>query len=155
MKTGSRTAPHGETAGGRTAREAPAVEGGCFCNLVRYRIEREPIRVLNCHCTMCRRASGAPYVTWMTVPAAGFSFTRKRPFRFDSSSRAERTFCDECGTPLTFQYKAHRETMDVTVGSLDAPERFAPTMDIHTRSHVRWVPLDPGLKRHDGTFTDE
>ncbi len=152
MKTGSKPARGSDKAGGRKGRNAAAVEGGCFCNLVRYRITGTPLRIVNCHCTMCRRASGAPYVTWISVKSSSFSFPKMRPVHFSSSSRAERSFCDHCGTPLTFQYKADRATLDVTVGSLDEPDQFVPTMDIYTRSHVRWVPLAPGLKRYEGTI---
>jgi len=139
----------------RAAARKASIEGGCFCNLVRYRITGTPLRILNCHCTMCRRASGAPFVTWITVRARNFSFTKMRPIEFESSSKADRTFCDQCGTALTFQHKADRRTIDVTVGSLDDPERFVPTMDIHTQSHVPWVPLNPTLKRYDGSISDE
>ncbi len=43
-------------------------EGGCFCGSVRYRAEAEPLRVMHCHCTICRRVSAAPVVTWIAFP---------------------------------------------------------------------------------------
>ena len=36
-------------------------EGGCLCGAVRYRAISSPIRGVICHCSMCRKHSGAPY----------------------------------------------------------------------------------------------
>ena len=131
-------------------RGAGRVEGGCLCGLVRYRVKGKPLSIVNCHCVLCRRVSGAPFVTWLTLNAKDLTFTKMLPVRFPSSSKADRSFCEQCGTPITFQYRARRKFIDVTVGSLDAPERFVPTMNIYMRSHIRWVPLDKSLAQHDG-----
>ena len=45
------------------------IEGGCFCGSVRYRFPTNDYRSSNCHCSMCRSISGAPYVAWMAVPS--------------------------------------------------------------------------------------
>lgn len=127
-----------------------SVEGGCLCGLVRYRVKGRPLSIVNCHCVMCRRASGAPFVTWLTLNAKDLIFTKMLPARFPSSSKAERSFCDQCGSPITFQYQARRKFIYVTVGSLDDPGKFAPQSDIHTASHVPWVPLDKSLAQYDG-----
>ena len=36
-------------------------EGGCLCGAVRYRAIAAPIRAVICHCSMCRKHSGAPF----------------------------------------------------------------------------------------------
>ena len=43
------------------------LEGGCLCGALRYRIDGSPRVVSHCHCGLCRRVSGAPFVTWLTV----------------------------------------------------------------------------------------
>ena len=55
------------------------IEGGCLCGAIRYRIEDGEHPAANCHCTLCRRASGAPFVSWLVVPEAAFAFTRGEP----------------------------------------------------------------------------
>src|SRR6185436_19306041 len=90
--------------------------GGCFCGAVRYRI-RGAIEVVHCHCSICRRTSGAPVVTWATVASDGFELTRGEPAELRATSKARRTFCSRCGTPLTFQLDAKAESIDVTVAS--------------------------------------
>ena len=126
--------------------------GGCFCGALRYRIETVVDDVTHCHCGICRRTSGAAFVTWVTIPAASFGFTAGEPAALDSTPRARRTFCRICGTPLTFQYRATPESVDVTVGSLDDPNAIAPTAHIWTSSQLRWLHVEDDLPRHrEGT----
>jgi GNAT superfamily N-acetyltransferase len=121
------------------------VTGGCCCGAVRYRIEAPLLDVAHCHCGTCRRASGAPLVTWVTVPASAFAVTAGTPATFAASARAERAFCGACGTALTWRGHASPDTIDVTVGSLDAPESVVPTMHIWTSRRLSWLRVDDQL----------
>ena len=123
------------------------LEGGCYCGLVRYQISGKPMGVVHCHCGMCRRSAGAPVVTWLLVKRDNFHWIRMQPVFFSSSSRAERSFCDRCGTSLTFQYKARRDAIDVTASSLDEPEQITPQSHVYTESQLDWMQMDDGLKR--------
>lgn len=133
------------------------LSGGCLCGTVRYVIERPPLLTCHCHCTLCRRAGGAPYVTWSTVPLAAFNWMKGPPSRFRSSPRATREFCAACGTQLTFrldgQTDAGEETLDVTSASLDAPNRVTPSAHIWLSSRIGWTALpDDGLARFEEGF---
>lgn len=121
--------------------------GGCYCGAVRYRI-RGDVDVLHCHCSICRRTSGAPFVTWATVAARAFAIERGEAAVLRATETARRTFCPRCGTPLTFQLDAHPEWIDVTVGSLDDPSSAPPARHIWTSSRVGWLHLDDDLPRH-------
>ena len=122
--------------------------GGCFCNAIRYHAGGKPLGVTHCHCSMCRRTSGAPVVTWATFPTAKLTITKGDPTRLESSARAVRTFCGRCGTPLTFQEHDRPETIDVTVGSMDHPNNFAPLDHTWTSSQLGWLKVDEHLPRH-------
>ena len=39
-----------------------AMEGGCACGAVRYRMKREPMFVHCCHCTSCQTETGTAFV---------------------------------------------------------------------------------------------
>jgi hypothetical protein len=125
--------------------DSPILEGGCLCGAVRYRAEGRPYHITHCHCTLCRRASGAPFVTWFSVPAQGFSFVQGTPSRFASTPAALRTFCAACGTPLTFQLLAERDEIDVTLCSLDDPNVLIPEDHTYIRSRLRCIVLADGL----------
>jgi hypothetical protein len=75
------------------------LEGQCFCGFVRYGTEGGPYNVTNCHCSICRRLSGAAFVTWFSVPVATFRFLTNEPTTIRSSKHGRRTFCPRCGPP--------------------------------------------------------
>ncbi|CAN5858276.1 GFA family protein [soil metagenome] len=129
------------------------LRGGCYCRTVRYEIDATPRQQTACHCTICRHTSGAPFVGWMTVPAGSFRFVSDEPERFKSSEHATRTFCRDCGTPLTFQSAQHAGDLDVTTSSLDEPEQVPPRDHTFTRSKLSWVKLAAGLPTFPATRT--
>jgi hypothetical protein len=124
--------------------------GGCFCRFVRYRIDASPFHEANCHCTICRRTSGAPFVTWFSVPRAAFTLMSGEPTSFSSSDHGERTFCPRCGTPLTFSSRRTMSEIDVTAGSLDEPQQVPPKIDIFVSTKLPWVVLDEDLPNFSG-----
>ena len=49
--------------------------GRCLCGDVRFEIDGELGPAVECHCSMCRRASGTAFAVNATVDAAGFRIT--------------------------------------------------------------------------------
>ena len=106
------------------------LEGGCLCGATRYRLDGEVEVVAHCHCGMCRRSTGAPVVTWVVLPRANFHVTKGGMKIYRSSEKGERMFCADCGTQLVFQTSDNPDKLDVSVGSLDEPERLAPSCHV-------------------------
>jgi hypothetical protein len=125
--------------------------GGCFCRFVRYRIDAVPFHEANCHCTVCRRTSGAAFVTWFTIPRETFALVSGETSSFASSDHGTRTFCPRCGTPLTFSSRNYPGEIDVTTGSLDEPSEVSPKADIYVGTKVRWVVLDRNLPSYEAS----
>jgi hypothetical protein len=115
---------------------------------VRYEASGDPVNQSYCHCTMCRRAAGAPVVSWLTMPAAGFRFTRGTPARYDSSDIAFREFCPRCGTQLTYRAHAKPHEVDITSATLDEPGLAPPRDHIWTRSRISWFEVADTLPRY-------
>jgi hypothetical protein len=126
-------------------------EGGCLCGAIRYRASGEPRAKAICHCRTCRLATGAPSVAWVVWRASDFAFTRGQPTRFASSPGIERTFCGQCGTPLTYQRIAEPATIDVTTVTLDAANDFAPTKEIWTDHKLLWEPVNEAIPQFPGS----
>ncbi len=120
-----------------------ALTGGCLCGAIRYSVAAMPKRGMHCHCSLCRRSSGAPYVSWFAISAADFHVTGAAPAHYASSDRAFRQHCPTCGTQLTFQFHSRPEFILVTIGSLDRPEAVKPS------EHVFWEDRVPGLIEMD------
>jgi hypothetical protein len=117
-------------------------DGGCLCGAVRYRATGAPGLPTLCHCASCRRAAGAPAVAWVTFAPERFAFVRGEPARFRSSPPVVRSFCGRCGTPLTYVHEAFAG-VDVTTGSLDAPERCPPVDHTWTSERLPWWRPEP------------
>ncbi len=117
------------------------ITGGCYCGAVRFRTTQVPLYQTNCHCANCRRAVGAQAVAWITVNCSNFHFEKGTPGRYRTDTGAWRTFCDNCGTSLTYERDSRPNEIDITTGSLDRPEDFPPTQDYYTEEKLPWVPL--------------
>lgn len=126
-------------------------EGGCLCGAVRYRIGSPPQSSGICHCRSCRRACGATSVAWATVKRADFEFLAGVPAAFSSSPGVVRRFCGHCGCAFTYEHANLPDTLDVTLGSLDDPDRFAPTMEVWLEDKVSWQPTDVHLRQYPGS----
>lgn len=130
------------------------LKGRCFCGAVCYEAGGVPTLETNCHCSICRHTSGAPFVAWFTVPKNQFSFVTGQPARFESSEHGTRTFCARCGTPLTFE-SAHNSTeIDVTTCTLENPECLPPKDHIHTGAKLSWVQLCDNLPAYTGARSE-
>jgi hypothetical protein len=128
--------------------EKSLITGGCYCGKVRFGVSGANLRQSNCHCANCRRAAGAQSVAWITVKRSEFAFEKGEPKRYKTDTGAYRTFCDSCGTSLTYQNDENPDEIDITTGSLDDPERFPPNRDVYPEEKLSWVPLVDDSFRH-------
>jgi hypothetical protein len=122
--------------------------GGCFCGRIRYEVVGSPFNETNCHCSMCRRSAGAPFVAWFSVRRSEFRVVFGTPTLFNSSDTARRSFCPHCGTQLTFENRELPDEIDITTCSLDDPERVPPKDHTRTSSKLSWISLSDGLPEH-------
>jgi hypothetical protein len=124
------------------------VKGGCYCGLVRYEAADEPFHETNCHCSICRRTTGAPFVAWFSVRRPAFRFVTGTPTEFGSTAKGKRKFCPRCGTQLTFEHEDFPDEIDVNICSLDDPNGTPPKSHLYTSSKLDWVLLADGLPEH-------
>ena len=122
-----------------------AMPGGCLCGKVRYEARGPSLKVVNCHCSMCRRHSGAAFLTYAAYSADHVRFTSGSPVDYRSSPDAVRGHCAACGSPLTFVFDADPGTLWLTVGSFDDPNVVAPSEHWYAADKLDWVHLDDGL----------
>jgi hypothetical protein len=123
-----------------------AVEGGCLCGGLRYRLCEPPVRIADCHCVDCRRASAAAFVTWGVVRRQDVKILSGELRKVRYAGRL-RSFAACCGTPLFFEETEASPTVDVTIVSLDDPKRFAPEAAIWTEDRLPWAVIDTGQQR--------
>ncbi len=125
-----------------------ALEGGCLCGAVRYRLHDTPRQRSDCHCVDCRRASAAPFVTWGSFRRDQVEIVSGDVRKVSHADRL-RSFAGCCGTPLFFEEHDGCEWIDVTVASLDQPEAYSPDVAIWIEDRLPWVLLDPSRQTYD------
>jgi hypothetical protein len=112
--------------------------GGCQCGAVRYAAYAEPQSPSVCHCRMCQRAVGGPYIASASLKDQDFAWTKGAPKTYASSSKGLRDFCGDCGTPLAFRTPGV-DGIDIMIVTLDDPRRLAPVRQIGMESHLSWA----------------
>ena len=124
--------------------EMVELAGACQCGAVRYTVRAKNHDAYYCHCSMCRRAFGNVFAAFFNVKKANVRWEARPPAYYASSKIARRGFCDRCGTPLTFEYH-ESENMDLSVGSLEHPERMRPVMHVGVESRLASFHTSDGL----------
>ncbi|MNO52408.1 Glutathione-dependent formaldehyde-activating enzyme [compost metagenome] len=124
-------------------------QGGCHCGALRYQVDAALDDTAHCHCSICRRTTGGIVVTWATVPSAAFRWLAGAPAEYDSTPGCTRYFCGNCGAQLVFRSERYPDTLDITIATLDHPERVPPDRHIWVKSRLPWLHLDPHLPEED------
>lgn len=118
--------------------------GHCLCGRITYQADADPAIVANCHCTECRRQSGAAFSTVVGVPLSSFTVTSGTLSSFttigtDSGLPVERRFCAGCGTPIASFLEAMPDLALIKAGSLDDPAAVEPQLEVWSESAVPWT----------------
>ena len=129
-------------------RDDSELTGGCNCGAVRYAIGGVPIAVVACHCTQCRKQSGAAYSVNLVVPADTMRVDGATAVWEDRETGSglllRREFCGACGSPIR-SVPAESPFVAVKAGTLDDADGWAPMLHIWTRSKLAWVTIADGL----------
>ncbi len=116
-------------------------KGQCLCGAVRIAIKGTPVRMAQCHCRDCQRASGTGHVSNAIFPASDVTVsgpTKSFTVKADSGNDYTRHFCPECGSRLFGTHSGRPGMLIVHVGMLDDSGWFSPQVVLYTRSRPGW-----------------
>lgn len=138
----------------RRAPPAPAspgcTGGSCACGKVAFEYEGAPLRMLNCHCSRCRRARSAAHTTNLFVPLDRFRFTRGeelvRDFPLPGARYFGVAFCTACGSDVA-RKSLERNAAVIPAGSLDSDPGMRATAHIFVGSKASWFDITDSLPR--------
>ncbi|MEL6437338.1 MAG: GFA family protein [Pseudomonadota bacterium] len=112
--------------------------GGCQCGAIRYRITQALHDPHICHCRMCQKAAGNYFMPLGGAKRENFELTRGTLSVFKSSGDISRGFCNQCGTPLTFELGDY-PGVSITLGSLDDPAAVPPVSTYGVEARMPWI----------------
>ena len=79
------------------------LNGSCLCNSVTITIEEVKPAITVCHCHMCQKFFGGPFLSLAGVLPKDVEINGEEQIqRYLSSEWAERGFCKQCGSSLFY-----------------------------------------------------
>ena len=130
-----------------------ALEGGCTCGGVRYRLTSAPMFTHCCHCTDCQRQTGSGFAINALIERDRIEVTKGETVETALPTDSGRPHlvhrCPACGVTLWSHYGGRRAVSFVRVGTLDHAAAIEPDVHIFTRSKLPWVRLPDGALAFD------
>lgn len=124
-------------------------QGRCLCGNVRYEVDGPIDHMVHCHCAMCRKHHGSPFVTWAVAAADGYRLTAgaDQVVRYESTPGTHRAFCRTCGSVVPELTPDGRHVV-VPAGNLDDA---LPEAQLHmfVGSQAPWHTIADGLPQHE------
>lgn len=123
-----------------------SINGSCVCNSVQFTVNDEFLYAGYCHCSKCRKASGAAGTAIGGLLKEHLAINQGEELikRFSRSEESITCFCGECGSPL-FGEKPATGLVHVRYGALDASPSLAPQAHMHVSSKADWYEITDTL----------
>ncbi|MFW2438803.1 MAG: GFA family protein [Arenicellales bacterium] len=97
-------------------------KGGCLCGATRITVKSISKSVGACHCNMCRKWGGGPFMAVDCGTEVSFE-GEENVSVFNSSEWADRGFCNKCGSHLFYRLKGSKQYM-MPVGLFNTDAMF-------------------------------
>lgn len=123
--------------------------GRCRCGIYRFRAATEPIQVSYCHCSDCRRATGAPVTVFAGFREDEVELLGDEAAVHQSTPEVERLFCAQCGTPIGYRDLRLADEIYYYLGLLDEPSRLVPRLHAFESERLAWLNIVDDLPRHE------
>lgn len=126
------------------------IHGSCLCGAVRYELQRPAVVMYHCHCSVCRKASGAGFATNVLFPTEALRLASDSVElgHHESSPGRRRYFCRSCGSPIYSHDSARPAYISVRSGTLAGDPGVRPSMHLFVASRAPWVAIDDDLRQY-------
>ena len=123
--------------------------GRCVCGAVHYRVADEFISAVNCHCSICRQATGSVFKPFAVIERDKLEVTEggDKLLIFGEADDND-TRCGVCGS---FLYSVVRKGgfVQVAMGTLVDDPTIRPTAHIFVGSKAPWYEITDGLPQYE------
>ncbi len=123
--------------------------GNCLCGAIEFSAKLPSRWVAHCHCTMCQKAGGSAFITWVGMGKNDCEIhdPNDQLQWFRSSEEAQRGFCKTCGSALFFKSSRWPDEIHITLSNFQTSIDKAPQLHAFWETHVDWVGFEDGLPR--------
>ena len=133
-----------------------ALTGSCLCGGVRYEITGPFLRAGHCHCSRCRKHSGAAACTQGRVQQRHFRLvTGAKLLRvYAEPGHAAKVFCSTCGSSLFGGSWPTGPEVSIRLGTLDGDPGIRPQGHTFVDDRAAWDEITDDLPQHPGPPPD-
>jgi hypothetical protein len=126
------------------------VQGRCLCGDVQFEIPNKPRQIGMCHCSKCRRVSGAGSNAVVLVDRRNLTWLSGEDSRraYQTNTGWMTTFCKRCGCPVP-QLTPDLSRYWVPAGSLDPVVTLTVGLHIHVGSKAQWEEIGGGAPQFE------
>ena len=128
---------------------ARTLSGSCLCGAVRYAVRDEFVYAMNCHCSMCRRATGSAFKPLAGIERDKFAITQGADnLLIYGDDHGHDACCGRCGS-LLYSLVRDGAYVHVTMGTLADDPGIRPTKHIFVGSKAPWFTITDDLPQHE------
>lgn len=132
------------------------LNGSCFCGAIQF-TATEPKWCAYCHCSMCRRLHGAPFVTWVGFDRGAVMVTDGQELirEYRASPTALRQSCAVCGSPLFFSADRWPDEIHVVRAAFGDDVDVIPKAHYFYDDRAPWVEIQDSWPKYGGATGTE
>jgi hypothetical protein len=128
------------------------MKGSCLCGGVRYEFDGPLTAFRYCHCSRCRKATGAAHAANIFVPQSQFRWIAGvalvRRYDLPGAKRFAVATCATCGTRVPHKVR-ERDDYLVPAGAVDGELGAHPEGSIFWSSRASWYVEPHEMDKHD------
>ena len=115
------------------------IHGQCSCGVVEFEFSTDTLLAYQCHCSICRKATGSAFSTTLITSESNFVWIRgkEKVSSYAKKSGYKTQFCSHCGSPVPNKFRGY-PLFSVPVGSLDGLPDIKIVVQLHLSSRARW-----------------
>jgi len=126
--------------------------GQCLCGAVKLTINSEPLRMAQCHCKDCQRASGGGHMALAFFKSDDVTIdgeTKGYGVTADSGNTNTRHFCPSCGSRIFGENSARAGIVGIPVGVIDQDDWFKPQAIVYAKDRADWDKTSTDIPNFD------
>lgn len=125
------------------------LRGSCLCGVVHYTVDDDFRYALNCHCSQCRRATGAAFKSFAGIERGRLALTAGHGDLLIVGDEAQNhdVRCGKCGS-LLYSVVRDGAYVHVTLGTLVDTPAIHPGAHIFVGSKAPWFTITDDLPQH-------
>ena len=123
-----------------------SLSASCLCKGVNISIRGEFRPVINCHCIQCTKTHGN-YAAYTSVLEENIVFESKKTLKwFNSSTKARRGFCNNCGASIFFK-RSGSKSVSISAGLFKKPTKLKTISHIYIQNKRDYYKISDNLPK--------